>query len=49
MKIIEPRVELVNAPSYSDLLSLIELADALATNPRVRSPKTAQRSLSETS
>ncbi len=26
MKIIEPRVELVNAPSYSDLLSLIELA-----------------------
>lgn len=26
MKIIEPSVELVNAPSYSDLLSLIELA-----------------------
>lgn len=26
MKIIEPKVELVNAPTYSDLLSLIEVA-----------------------
>lgn len=26
MKIIEPKVELINPPAYSDLLSLIELA-----------------------
>ena len=49
MKIIEPKVELINPPAYSDLLSLIELPDALAISPRARLPGTAQKSLSGTS